>query len=114
MNLIRAEAHLRLNNLTAAVEEINVIRTKRAADDPVGLGAALPAYSGPVTAAALTTEIYRQRAAELYLQGLRWDDSRRLGRPGPPATLDERNRNFWPYPDQERRNNPKTPANPPI
>jgi hypothetical protein len=65
-----------------------------------------------VTSSALLTEIYRQRAAELYLQGLRWEDSRRLGRPGPPTSLDERNRNFWPYPDQERRNNPNTPANP--
>ena len=112
MNLIRAEAHLKLGNLPAAVQEINAVRTKTAAQDPVGLGAALPPYSGPVTVDALTTEIYRQRASELYLQGLRWDDSRRLGRPGPPATLEERNRNFWPFPDQERRNNPNTPANP--
>lgn len=112
MALIRAEAYLKLNNLPAAVQEINFIRTKKAAEDPVGLGANLPAYSGPVTADALTTEVYRQRASELYLQGLRWEDARRLGRPGPPTTLEERNRNFYPYPDQERRNNPNTPANP--
>jgi starch-binding outer membrane protein, SusD/RagB family len=114
MALIRAEAHLRLGELGAAVQEINSIRTKTAASDPVGLGAALAQYAGPITEVALTEEIYRQRAAELYLQGLRWEDSRRLGRPGPPATLDERNRNFWPYPDQERRNNPNTPPNPAI
>jgi len=78
----------------------------------VGLGANLPAYSGPVTAPALLTEIYRQRAAELYLQGLRFEDARRLGRPGPPSSLVERNRNYWPYPNQERQNNPNTPADP--
>lgn len=114
MPLIRAEADVRLNKLDLAVQEINAVRTKRAANDPVGLGANLPAYAGPLTAPALLTEIYRQRAAELYLQGLRLEDSRRLGRPGPPASLDERNRNYYPYPDQERRNNPNTPPNPPT
>lgn len=112
MILICAEAHVRLNDLPAAVAEIDSIRTKTAANDPLGLGANLPAYSGPVTEDALLTEIYRQRAAELYLQGLRLEDSRRLGRPGPPSSLDERNRNYYPYPDQERRNNPNTPPNP--
>jgi hypothetical protein len=112
MALIRAESYLRLGNLTAAVQEIDFIRTKKAANDPLGLGANLPAYSGPLTTAAITTEIYRQRASELYMQGLRWDDQRRLGRPGPPESMDERNRNFYPYPDQERLNNPNCPANP--
>lgn len=114
MALIRAESYLRLGNLAAAVQEINFIRTKKAASDPMGLGANLPAYSGPVTADAIATEIYRQRASELYMQGLRWEDQRRLGRPGPPASMDERNRNFYPYPDQERLNNPNCPPNPAI
>ena len=112
MILIRAETHVRLNELGTAVAEIDSIRTKTASEDPLGLGADLPAYSGAVNADALLTEIYRQRAAELYLQGLRLEDSRRLGRPGPPTSLDERNRNYYPYPDQERRNNPNTPPNP--
>jgi hypothetical protein len=112
MALIRAEADVQLGDLSGAVTEINFIRTKRAADDPVGLGANLPPYSGPVTASALLTEIYRQRAAELYLQALRFEDARRLGRPGPPASLAERNRNYWPYPNQERQNNPNTPPDP--
>jgi len=109
--LIRAEAHLRLNNLPAAVAEIDAVRTKTAAQDPLGLGAGLPPYAGPVTPEALEEEVYRQRAAELYLAGTRWEDSRRLNRPGPP-TLTERNRNFYPYPDQERQNNPNTPPDP--
>jgi hypothetical protein len=112
MILIRAEAHVRLHDYASAVAEIDSIRTKTAAEDQLGLGADLPAYSGPETEEALLTEIYRQRSAELYLQGLRLEDSRRLGRPGPPTSLDERNRNYYPYPDQERRNNPNTPPNP--
>lgn len=112
MALIRAEAYLRLGNLPSAVQEINFIRTKKAANDPLGLGANLPAYAGPVTSTDITTEIYRQRASELYMQGLRWDDQRRLGRPGPPASMVERNRNFYPYPNQEKLNNPNTPADP--
>jgi hypothetical protein len=112
--LIRAEASVQLGNLTAAVQDINFVRTKKAANDPVGLGANLPPYSGAVTAPALLSEIYRQRTAELYLQGLRFEDARRLGRPGPPSSLVERNRIYWPYPNQERQNNPNTPADPPT
>ena len=112
MPLIRAEANVQLGNLTAAVQDINLVRTKKAASDPVGLGANLPPYAGAITAPALLTEIYRQRAAELYLQALRFEDARRLGRPGPPTSLIERNRNYWPYPNQERQNNPNTPADP--
>jgi hypothetical protein len=110
--LIKAEAYLRANNLAAAVAEIDKVRTKKAAQDPLGLGADLAPYAGPVTAAALEAEIFRQRAAELYLAGTRWEDSRRLNQAGPPNSLDMRNRNFYPYPDQERLNNPNTPANP--
>jgi hypothetical protein len=50
----------------------------------------------------------------LYLSGLRLDDSRRFGRPTPPGSLVERNRNFYPYPQQERTNNPNVPADPAI
>jgi hypothetical protein len=110
--LIKAEAHLRLGDLTSAVTEIDKVRTKTAAQDPLGLGASLAPYSGPVTAEALEDEIFRQRAAELYLAGTRWEDSRRLNQPGPPDHPDQRNRNFYPYPDQERLNNPNTPPDP--
>jgi hypothetical protein len=68
-----------------------------------------------MTEASLQTEILRQRRAELYLQGLALADSRRLGpevsdRDNP--SFSERARNFYPYPDQESRNNPNTPENP--
>ncbi|MGA0556161.1 RagB/SusD family nutrient uptake outer membrane protein [Larkinella sp. VNQ87] len=114
IRLIRAEALVRSNgSLTAAVTDINAVRTQQTGD-PFGVYAGLPAYSGPVTAEALLTEIYKQRGAELFLTGQRLEDSRRFGRPAPPANLTERNRNFYPYPDQERLTNPNTPADPAI
>jgi starch-binding outer membrane protein, SusD/RagB family len=105
MLLIKAEAKARLGNLTEAVTELNKVLTKTT--DAWGIGANLPAYAGPVTQAAILTEIYRQRAIELFLSGLRIEDSRRFGR---PAT--ERTRDFYPYPLSERNNNLNTPADP--
>lgn len=114
VRLIRAEALVRSNgDLTAAVADINAVRTQKTGD-PFGVYPGLAAYSGPTTADALLTEIYRQRGAELFLSGQRLEDSRRFGRPAPPANLTERNRNFYPYPDQERLTNPATPADPAI
>ena len=112
IRLIKAEANVRLNNLTAAVTEINAIRTKTAAQDPFGVGAGLPTYSGATTADALLAEIFRQRSAELFMNGFRLEDSRRFNRPGPGAANAERNRNYYPYPDQERLLNPSTPSDP--
>lgn len=112
MRLIKAEVYARLGQTANAVAEIDSIRMKQASQDPFGIGANLPAYSGTTTLADLLTEIYRQRCAELYMQGLRFEDSRRLGRPGPPGSLVERNKNFYPYPQSERDNNPNTPSDP--
>ncbi len=47
----------------------------------------LPAYSGGTDAASVLTEIYRNRCIELFMSGLKLEDSRRFAR---PAT--ERNR----------------------
>ncbi len=114
IKLIKAEAILRLNgSLTDALAQINAVRTQTTGD-PFGLYAGLPAYSGPVTNADLLLEVYKQRCAELYLSGLKWEDTRRFNRPAPPTDLSERNRIFYPYPDQERLNNPNTPADPAI
>lgn len=112
MLLIQAEVHARQNRLADAVTAINRVRTKTVAQDVFGVGANLPAYSGPVTQGALLAEIFRQRALELYLQGLRLEDGRRLGRPAPGAAGAERTRNFYPYPQVERDNNASTPADP--
>jgi hypothetical protein len=114
MKLIKAEAILRLRgNLTDALGFINAVRTQ-ATGDLFGVNAGLPQYTGAVTYDALLLEVYKQRCAELYLSGLKWEDTKRFNRPAPPANNTESNRMFYPYPDQERTNNPNTPADPAI
>ncbi|HEX8357652.1 MAG TPA: RagB/SusD family nutrient uptake outer membrane protein [Segetibacter sp.] len=114
IKLIKAEATLRLNGpLPVALALINEVRTQTTGD-PFGVNAGLPAYSGEVSNDALLVEVYKQRCAELYLSGLKWEDTRRFNRPAPPADNTERNRIFYPFPDQERINNPNTPADPAI
>lgn len=114
MKLIKAEAILRTNGALAdALVLINEVRTQ-ASGDLFGVNAGLPAYSGAVTRDDLLLEVYKQRCAELYLSSLKLDDTRRFNRPVPPANNTERNRIFYPYPDQERINNKNTPADPAI
>jgi starch-binding outer membrane protein, SusD/RagB family len=103
--LISAEANARKGNLDAAIADLNKVMTKKT--DAWGIGASLAAYAGESKADAILTEIYKQRCIELYLQGLRLEDSRRFGR---PAT--ERGRTFFPYPQAERDNNTSTPKDP--
>ncbi|OAZ03870.1 RagB/SusD family nutrient uptake outer membrane protein [Flavobacterium succinicans] len=107
ITLIKAEVLARKNDLTGAVTELNKVLTKTASSDAFGVGANLPAYAGTLDQASILTEIYKNRCIELYMSGLRLEDSRRFNR---PAT--ERNRNWYPYPDSERFNNPNTPADP--
>jgi len=108
MTLIKAEAYARQStpDLVNAVTELNKVVTKKAALDPLGLGADLPAVA-PATQADVLTEIYRNRCIELYLSGMKLEDMRRFGRP-----TAERKRNLLPYPFRERDNNPNTPADP--
>ncbi|WP_345250200.1 RagB/SusD family nutrient uptake outer membrane protein [Nibrella saemangeumensis] len=114
MLLIRAEAYARKGDLDNAITELNRVLTKTT--DAWGIGAGLPAYSGPQTAEAVLTEIYRNRLIELAYMGFRLEDSRRFTRSGPgsavPQTSQERNRNFLPYPQTERFNNSSTPDDP--
>lgn len=109
MRLIKAEAYVRqaAPDLTAAVTEINAVRTQLPSADAFGIGGGLAAYSGTVSAPALLDEIYRQRCIELCMSGMRLEDNRRLGRPAA-----ERKRTFFPYPSRERDNNPNTPTDP--
>jgi len=105
--LIKAEAYARMNMLPEALTELNRVITKQPSQDIYGVGAGLPPITGPLTQEQLLTEIYRQRSIELFMTGLRLEDMRRFGRP-----LEERKRNFFPYPFQERDNNPNTPPDP--
>jgi starch-binding outer membrane protein, SusD/RagB family len=110
ITLIKAEALARANDLANAVVELNKILTKKAANDPFGIGADLPAYAGANTQAAILDEIYRNRCIELYMQGWKMEDLRRFNRSNAPNV--EKNRNLYPFPFRERDNNPNTPADP--
>lgn len=107
VTLIKAEAFARKNDLANATTELNKILQKLPAADSYAIGANQPAYSGANTQGAILDEIYKQRCIELYLTGMRLEDSRRFGRP-----TSERSRDFLPYPFSERDNNPNTPADP--
>ncbi|GMN09333.1 hypothetical protein MTsPCn9_02110 [Croceitalea sp. MTPC9] len=118
MNLIIAEANLRKSapDTAAATTAIDEVRTDN--DDPFGVNANIAAYSGAATVEALLNEVYQNRRAELFLTGLSLEDSRRFNRPEPSGAAmnytEERNRNFYPYPDTERNSNPNTPSDPQL
>ena len=114
MALIRAEVFARRSQTADAVREINSVRQDAA--DPLGLVPNLGPYTGPTDLQSLLDEIYYNRSTELYLQGLRLEDARRLNQ-GSPETGNpfQRTRNFYPFPEQERLANPTTtPADPAI
>lgn len=117
MLLIKAEAYARLNQLEDAVEQLNLVRQKN--DDPLGVNANLGAWSGnEASQSDILEEIYKNRSIELFLTGMRLEDSRRFhpdfNVPLEANTTNERNRNFYPYPFIERENNPNTPPDPTI
>ncbi|HVK97776.1 MAG TPA: RagB/SusD family nutrient uptake outer membrane protein [Flavisolibacter sp.] len=114
MLLIQAEAYARKGDLVNAVLFLNRVLTKKPTEDAFGIGADLPPYAGPITQAAILQEIYKNRVIELYMLGLKLEDSRRFGRPGPGTPNAERSRNFYPYPQQERDGNTNTPGDPTI
>jgi len=104
--LIKAEALARLDRLPEALIALNEVITKEPADDIFGVGAGLSPFAG-TTKDEILTEIYRQRCIELFMSGMKLEDMRRFGRP-----VEERKRNFFPYPFAESDNNPNTPENP--
>jgi hypothetical protein len=110
MSLIIAENYARQNQFTQSKTALDAVRTKTA--DIFGVNAVQPPYSGPLTQADLLLDIYKQRRLELFLSGQELEDSRRFGRPAPNTPNEERNRNFYPYPQIERDNNTNTPDDP--
>lgn len=106
MLLIKAEAYARLGNLDQARALINQVRTKLpTATTP---GAALPAKTAAElnTLNAVLRQIAYERRYELYMQGLRWEDMRRLD-----AVIDEEPSMQWlPYPSTECQANPADPC----
>ena len=117
MLLNKAEAYARQSQLTDAVIQLNLVRQKN--NDPLGVNANLPAWTGNETSQSdILEEIYKNRCIELFLTGMRFEDSKRFHPnfvvPSAANTNNERNRNFYPYPTIERENNPNTPADPSI
>jgi len=117
MLLIKAEAYARKDELINAVTQLNLIRNKTT--DALGLNANLPDWTGNVNSKSdILDEIYKNRSIELFLTGMRLEDSRRFHSsfsvPTTSNTTNERNRNFYPYPSVERENNSNTPTDPSI
>lgn len=114
MLLIQAEAYARKNDFINAKIFLDKVLTKTPSQDAFGIGADLPPYAGVMDQPSLLLEIYKNRCIELYLSGLKLEDSRRFNRPGPGSANAERTRNYYPYPQQERDGNPNTPPDPAI
>ncbi len=116
--LNKAEAYAKLNDLPNAVTQLDLVRTKT--NDPYGVNANLAAWAGDVNSQAdILEEIYKNRSIEMFLTGMRFEDSRRfhpdlLSAPNSPNTTNERNRNYYPYPTVERENNSNIPVDPSI
>ncbi len=117
MLLNKAEAYARQNLFSDAVIQLNLVRQKN--NDPLGVNGNLAAWTGNETSQIdILEEIYKNRSIEMFLTGMRHEDSRRFHPnfvvPTEANTTNERNRNFYPYPNIERENNPNTPADPAI
>lgn len=102
MKLIRAEVAARANDLATARTLINQVRTQSSStlDEPA---AGLPALSDAQLPdqATILRQIAYERRYELYMQGTRWEDTRRLGSGGNTVTFQ-----FLPIPAAECRTNP--------
>ncbi len=115
--LTKAEAYARQGDVSNAIANLNLVLTKT--NDPFGVNAGLAAYSGGQSAAEVLLAIYRHRRIEMFLMGTSLEDNRRFFPEfQPPSEGDydsfDRNRNYYPYPQTERDNNPNTPLDPAI
>jgi hypothetical protein len=107
--LIKAEAHARLGQLPEARTQINLVRTKAPVGTVPGAVGALPGAKLPALTAeqlpdlnSILRQIAYERRYELFSQGLRWEDLRRLG-----AQAGRQPRSaFLPIPESECRSNP--------
>lgn len=106
MRLIRAEVAARANNLPLARAIIDSVRTRPAvsASEPAAL---LPALSDTVdTQTEYLRQILVERRYELFSQGVRWEDLRRLSAVAPTQPSVQ----FLPYPQSECDRNPADPC----
>ena len=107
MRLIQAEAFAQLGQLAAARDLVNAVRTSPASvpGDPVAGLAVLPAEALDTKEEILAQVLYERRY-ELYAQGLRWEDLRRLA----AYTAKRPSIAFLPYPQGECDRNPARPC----
>lgn len=113
MRLIQAEAHARLGNLPAAAQLINDVRTQGrnattgactlSTTEPVGCLPPLPATELDSEAEVFAAILYERRY-ELFNQGLRWEDLRRLQ----AYTTERPSMQFLPFPQSECDRNPNS------
>jgi hypothetical protein len=103
MRLIQAEVYSRQGDSTQALTLLNQVRTvcASALNEPIACLPALTAADVP-TQQAMLDAILRERQYELYLQGLRWSDLRRFGKP--------MKYNFMMVSSVECSNNPNAPS----
>jgi hypothetical protein len=82
MRLILAEIHARRGELLQALVLVNQVRTPCSSplNEPVACLPALTLVDVP-TQQAMLDQILLEREYELYLQGVRWSDLRRFGKP---------------------------------
>jgi hypothetical protein len=107
MVLIQAEVYARQGNLPQARTLLNAVHTDATAqgDEPV---AGLPALTDAqlATESDILTQLLYERRYELYAQGVRWEDLRRLR----PYTAKRPSIEFLPYPQSECDVNPANPC----
>ncbi len=117
MLLIKAESYAMQDDFVNAVTQLNLVREKT--DDVFGVNAGLGAWTGDATNKQdILDEIYKNRCIELFMTGMRLEDSRRIHNTFTPSDnidfISERNRNYYPYPYEEKANNTNCPADPSI
>jgi hypothetical protein len=98
---------VRQGNFPAARTLINAVHTQTASsvDEPLAGMPALP-DDALATEAQLMAQILYERRFELYAQGLRWEDLRRLA----AYTARRPSTQFLPYPQSECDVNPANPC----
>lgn len=117
MLLVKAESYAMSDDLPNAVLNLNLVREKT--NDVFGVNAGLDAWAGDENNKSdILDEIFRNRSIELFMSGMRLEDSRRIHSGLVPLSggdyYNERNRNYYPYPFDERENNVNTPSDPSI
>jgi len=78
--LIRAEARAEMNNLTGAIEDLNIVRARSRSLATIDIPDPLPSLSLDLDKSELVEAVYKERVTELFCEwGHRWLDLKRSG-----------------------------------